>query len=315
MGELRTKIVMNNIFYVYIYLDPRKLGSFDYGEFHFDFEPFYVGKGCKEQWSSHLKLAEIKIYKSYKLNKIRKIQSLGLQPKIIKYKDNLTEQEAFDLEKKLIKAIGRLDLGLGPLVNLTDGGEGVKGVIAWSTGKTKGTHPGIARMSEKLKVIKKGKLRGTKEDTPWIARAAEKRKGRTKETYPGVERAAEKHRGRTKENHTGVARMAEKKKGRNKENDSSVASMSEKLRGRTKETDPGYTKISKVLTGRTKETHIGVARQAEKMKEQMKGNECSVKTHDIIFVDGTKQTIKNLAKFCRETGFKLGKDFKEIRNG
>jgi len=306
---------MKNIFYTYVYLDSRKTGSFNYGEFHFDYEPFYVGKGKKDQWSSHLKLAEIKIYKSYRLNKIRKIQSLGLEPIIIKYKDNLSEEAAFDLEKKLIKAIGRLDLGHGPLTNLTDGGEGVSGIIAWSTGKTKGTHPSIARMSEKLKVIKKGKLRGTKEGTLWIARMAEKQRGRTKETHPGVARAAEKHRGRTKENHAGVARMAEKKKGRNKENDSSVASMAEKLRGRTKETDPGYAKISKVLTGRTKETHIGVARQAEKMKEQMRGNECSVKTHDIIFVDGTKQTIKNLSKFCRETGFKLGKDFKEVRNG
>lgn len=27
-------------YYVYVYLDPRKPGSFDYGEFHFDHEPF-----------------------------------------------------------------------------------------------------------------------------------------------------------------------------------------------------------------------------------------------------------------------------------
>jgi len=30
-------------------------------------------------------------------------ESLGLEPKIIKYKENLPEQEAFDLEKKLIR--------------------------------------------------------------------------------------------------------------------------------------------------------------------------------------------------------------------
>jgi len=92
-----------NIFYVYVYLDSIKPGSYDYGEFHFDFEPFYVGKGKGVRWLNHLRWAENKINNSYKLNKIRKIQSLGLEPKIIKYKENLTEEEAFDLEKKLIK--------------------------------------------------------------------------------------------------------------------------------------------------------------------------------------------------------------------
>ena len=39
--------------------------------------------------------------------------------------NSLMESEAFLLEKKLIRKFGRLDLGEGTLVNLTDGGEGV----------------------------------------------------------------------------------------------------------------------------------------------------------------------------------------------
>lgn len=39
------------------------------------------------------------------------------------------EGEAFYIEKTLIHCIGRRDLGLGPLVNLTDGGEGHSGLI------------------------------------------------------------------------------------------------------------------------------------------------------------------------------------------
>ena len=30
-----------NIFYTYVYMDTRKPGKFVYGEFQFDFEPFY----------------------------------------------------------------------------------------------------------------------------------------------------------------------------------------------------------------------------------------------------------------------------------
>lgn len=124
---------MLNIFYVYVYLDPRKSGSYSYGDYHFEYEPFYVGKSnlkIKHEMQ-HIKQAKVWYDKGnqLKLNKIRKIQRLtGKDPIILKVKENISEQEAFNLEIKLIKLIGRIDLKEGLLTNLTDGGEGTFGL-------------------------------------------------------------------------------------------------------------------------------------------------------------------------------------------
>lgn len=115
-------------FYVYAYLDPRKSGNFIYGEYVFDFEPFYIGKGYKNRCNEHLRESSLK-ESSFKNNKIKKILSLGLAPIILKISVNIFEHDAFDLEKKLIRIIGRYDLGCGPLTNLTDGGDGITGLI------------------------------------------------------------------------------------------------------------------------------------------------------------------------------------------
>jgi hypothetical protein len=47
------------------------------------------------------------------------------------------EAEAFACEIKFIMAIGRSDLGLGPLCNLTDGGEGKLGSVLSPEGRAK----------------------------------------------------------------------------------------------------------------------------------------------------------------------------------
>ena len=121
---------MEEIFYVYVYLDSATPGDFNYGEFreyHFDYEPFMVGKGKGERCCDHLKEYSLK-KNSHKNNKIKQILREGLEPIIVKQKENLIECVSFKYEMLLIKLIGRADLGLGPLTNLTDGGEGVSGV-------------------------------------------------------------------------------------------------------------------------------------------------------------------------------------------
>ena len=157
---------MNNIYYVYIYLDPRKPGTYVYGDYTFDYEPFYVGKGKGVQYGSHL--CEGKKYRtetnqiiknlcpnSFKIFKILKILETGLEPIILKIEDGLFEQDAFDLEIWMIWAIGRNDLKIGPLTNMTNGGEGGSGLIISEETKIKMSkaHKGKIRTEEHQKKL------------------------------------------------------------------------------------------------------------------------------------------------------------------
>jgi len=109
---------MNN-FYVYIYLDPRKPGQYNYGSYEFGYEPFYIGKGKDERWKD-----KKNDYCEYKKNKIK---LSGLNPIRMKIIEDLEENYSFEIEKELIKLIGRENLKEGPLTNLADGGEGPSG--------------------------------------------------------------------------------------------------------------------------------------------------------------------------------------------
>lgn len=114
-----------NDYYIYVYLDPRKDGKYSYDEFTFDFEPFYIGKGRNHRSRIHLLKVKRGNYKNLpKYHVIKKILDEGLEPIIIKYKEGLLEKNAFDIEKDMIKKIGRKDLNNGPLRNLSNGGEG-----------------------------------------------------------------------------------------------------------------------------------------------------------------------------------------------
>jgi hypothetical protein len=113
-----------NSFYVYVYLDPRKPGEYKYAEFIFDFEPFYVGKGTKNRCYSGIRDKK----KSLKVSKISSILRSGNFPIIIKIYDNLNNLESFNKELYAIEKIGRIDMGKGPLCNMTDGGTGGLGL-------------------------------------------------------------------------------------------------------------------------------------------------------------------------------------------
>lgn len=110
-------------YYVYAYLDPGKMGVFEYGEFSFGYEPFYIGKGKGKRCHNGLKDKKNKIKKS----KIEKIYLNSQEPLIVKIKSGLNENEAFKLEILLVERIGRIVLKNGPLANITEGGSGTPG--------------------------------------------------------------------------------------------------------------------------------------------------------------------------------------------
>lgn len=119
-------------FYVYVLLDPRKPGNFEYGPLSFDYEPFYVGKGKGKRDRSHFRMGNVRqdaarTKSPFKVNKILKILESGLEPIVVRIKQEATERVAFKLEVRAIELIGRKPAG--PLTNLTDGGDGVSGYV------------------------------------------------------------------------------------------------------------------------------------------------------------------------------------------
>jgi group I intron endonuclease len=109
------------MYYVYALLDSSKNDNFEYLNYKFEYEPFYIGKGTGNRFKETL-------YDKtpFKKNKIKKLINNKVKIITVIIEHNLTNEEAISLEIELIKKIGRRNLGLGPLVNLTDGGDGRK---------------------------------------------------------------------------------------------------------------------------------------------------------------------------------------------
>ena len=97
---------MENEYYIYLHV---KLNTG---------EPFYIGKGKGQR----------AFQKTGRNNRWKKLVN-KYDYDIIILEEGYTDLESCEREKYWIKRIGRNDLNLGPLVNMTDGGEGTEGSI------------------------------------------------------------------------------------------------------------------------------------------------------------------------------------------
>jgi hypothetical protein len=91
-----------------------------------DGEPFYVGKGKLRRSMLSYERAHEHVSRNPIWRRIEKKHGLAVE--IIAH--CISDNEAQRLERQLIAEIGRRDIGTGPLVNLTDGGDGHAGIIA-----------------------------------------------------------------------------------------------------------------------------------------------------------------------------------------
>ncbi len=123
--------------YVYAILDPRKPGKFKYGEFLFDHEPFYIGKGRRSRMYCHACSSELNRDRNpHKVRKIKKILALGKKLIFQKVQSELTEEDAYRLEERAIETIGRMNVDRrAPLTNVDKGGSNCTVANCYSKGK------------------------------------------------------------------------------------------------------------------------------------------------------------------------------------
>jgi hypothetical protein len=111
------------MFYVYVYRDPRPSKNN---------QPVYVGKGTGDRDLSHWsKGSHNKPFQDF----ISHLKQRGFVSPCQRVLETESEAEAFAKEVELIALYGRRNTNTGTLFNLTDGGEGVAGMVKTSEQK------------------------------------------------------------------------------------------------------------------------------------------------------------------------------------
>jgi len=160
MSKYRRPIITG--FYVYQYIRTFASENGPAGS------PYYIGKGHG--------------LRAYKKNPIEAIRTPKDKSQIIIVAKDLSEDEAFFMEKQLIKFHGRIDLGTGCLRNRTNGGEGGSGAIrtAEHRAKVSAAHKGLKHSDAakaKMSLSRTGSMRSEETKARMSAWQKGKKKG------------------------------------------------------------------------------------------------------------------------------------------
>lgn len=137
--------------------------------------PYYIGKGRGRR--------------AYRKNSIE-IRRPQEDSCIVMLFEGLSEHEAFEMEKQLIKTLGRIDLGTGCLRNRTDGGEGGSGSIKTAAMRAmiSAAHKGL-KFSEETKARMAKARTGAKHSEETKFRMSALRKGKRGRQWTNEEKA------------------------------------------------------------------------------------------------------------------------------
>jgi hypothetical protein len=162
--------------YVYVYFDPiincddiMKLGIFK--------QPIYIGKGKDGRFDHHWNQirSHRKLTNPLFTSRLELIRDSGNEPIILKISENLTDGEAKILEKKLISEIGRKIHNKGPLLNISEGGDGG---ITWvgenpKKGKSLETLYGYVESERLKKILSESAKSRTGDKNPMFGKTGE----------------------------------------------------------------------------------------------------------------------------------------------
>lgn len=228
--------------------------------------PFYIGKGKGKRDKSEKRNAYWKNISSKHGFVVKRLA------------ENLTENEAWDLERKLIAQYGRLTNNTGCLCNLSEGGEGASGVThsaatkeKWSNAKKGKTWEEIFGVEKADKIREQRKLNTRKHSEETKKKLSESKKGSKNPMYG--EKLSEEQRKKLSELRKGKPSPTKGKKY------SEETRLNYKKGAILRSNDPTWrNNISKALTGivRSEETRQKMSdaakiREAKKKLDKLKG--------------------------------------------
>lgn len=159
----------------------------------------------------------------HKINTINKIRRNNEEVIIYKICQNMDEKTSFDLEKFLIRLIGRADLKTGILTNLTDGGEGVSGISSDRVKKRTLKLLKTLRDNPDIKIKQKEKEMKTKRNNPNIMKDAGKKQSQTKKDNPEIKIKQKEKEMKTKNDNPNIMIEAGKKGARTRKENPEIS--------------------------------------------------------------------------------------------